>query len=117
MDARRGGAPRINRAMSKRPTKILLVEDNPGDANLLREMLDPFNPSTRAPSLAESSCSGFRPTDIVEGATGLPVGLHPHDSDFELAEAPRLVAAIKSLQESYFDVVLLDLSLPDSQGI
>ena len=103
--------------MGKRPTKILLVEDNPGDANLLREMLDPFNPSTRAPSLAESSCSGFRPTDIVEGATGLPVGLHPHDSDFELAEAPRLVAAIKRLQESYFDVVLLDLSLPDSQGI
>jgi len=70
--------------MSKKPTKILLVEDNPGDANLLREMLNQF---------------------------------HSHDLDFELAEAPRLVAAIKRLQESHFDVVLLDLSLPDSQGI
>ena len=70
--------------MSKRATKILLVEDNPGDASLLREMLDPF---------------------------------HSHDSDFELAEATRLASAIKHLQESDFDVVLLDLSLPDSQGI
>ncbi|MDP2602342.1 MAG: GAF domain-containing protein [Deltaproteobacteria bacterium] len=70
--------------MSKKPTKILLVEDNPGDANLLREMLNQF---------------------------------HFDDSDFELVEAPRLVAAIKRLQESHFDVVLLDLSLPDSQGM
>jgi len=70
--------------MSNKPTKILLVEDNPGDANLLREMLNPF---------------------------------HSDDLDFELAEAPRLVAAINRLQESCFDVVLLDLSLPDSQGI
>lgn len=80
-----GGAPRIIKgAMSKKPTRILLVEDNPGDANLLREMLRQF---------------------------------HSHDLDFELAEAPRLVAAINRLQESCFDVVLLDLSLPDSQGI
>lgn len=70
--------------MSRRPTKILLVEDNPGDVVLLREMLDPF---------------------------------HSRDSDYELAEAPRLASAIKHLQESDFDVVLLDLSLPDSQGI
>ena len=62
----------------------MLVEDNPGDVVLLREMLDPF---------------------------------HSRDSDYELAEAPRLASAIKHLQESDFDVVLLDLSLPDSQGI
>ena len=103
--------------MSKRPTKILLVEDNPGDANLLREMLDPFNSSTRVPALAGGSRSGFCPTGVVEGATGVPAGLHAHDSDFELSEAPRLAAAIKRLQGSDFDVVLLDLSLPDSQGI
>jgi DNA-binding NarL/FixJ family response regulator len=70
--------------MSKWLTKILLVEDNPGDAGLLREMFGQ---------------------------------IHSRDSDFELAEAPRLAAAIKRLQESDFDVVLLDLSLPDSQGI
>ena len=34
------------------------------------------DPSTRAPALAEGSRSGFPPTGVVEGATGLPVGLH-----------------------------------------
>jgi len=33
-------------------------------------------PSTRAPALAGGSRSGFRPTGALEGATGLPVGLH-----------------------------------------
>jgi len=33
-------------------------------------------PSTRSPALAGGSCSGFRPTRVLEGATGLPVGLH-----------------------------------------
>src|SRR3990172_12740853 len=32
--------------------------------------------STRAPALAGGSRSGFRPTGVVESATGLPVGLH-----------------------------------------
>ena len=39
------------------------------------------DPSTRAPALAEGSCSGFRPTGVLEGATGLPVGLHRHLKD------------------------------------
>ena len=34
------------------------------------------DPSTRAPALAGGSCSGFRPTGVVAGATGLPVGLN-----------------------------------------
>ena len=33
-------------------------------------------PSTRAPALAGGSCSGFRPTGVVEGPTNWPVGLH-----------------------------------------
>jgi hypothetical protein len=37
-----------------------------------------INPSTRAPALAGGSCSGFRPTGVLESATGLPVGLHIH---------------------------------------
>jgi len=33
-------------------------------------------PSTRAPAFAGGSRSGFRPTGVREGATGLPLGLH-----------------------------------------
>ncbi len=35
-----------------------------------------IDPSTRAPALARGSCSGFRPTGVLEGATSSPVGLH-----------------------------------------
>src|SRR3990167_7330455 len=38
--------------------------------------LDWLDPSTPAPAFAGGSRSGFRPTGVVEGATGLPVGLH-----------------------------------------
>ena len=36
----------------------------------------PRDPSTRAPALAGGSCSGFRPTSVLEGSTGLTVALH-----------------------------------------
>ena len=61
--------------------RILLVEDNPGDARLLRELL------------RETSY----PTELVLAA--------------RLDEARQAVAA------SAFDVVLLDLSLPDAHGL
>jgi sigma-B regulation protein RsbU (phosphoserine phosphatase) len=61
--------------------KILLVEDNPYDAELLREML-----------------SGVSTTQ------------------FEWVHVPRLNEAINRLQEERFDSILLDLSLPDSNG-
>jgi len=35
-----------------------------------------IGPSIRAPALRGGSCSGFRPTGVLEGATGLPAGLH-----------------------------------------
>src|SRR3970282_2706171 len=35
-----------------------------------------LDPSTRAPDLARGFCSGFRPTGVLERATGLPVDLH-----------------------------------------
>jgi len=37
-----------------------------------------IDPSTRSPALAGGSCSGFRPTGVLEGDTALPVGLHGH---------------------------------------
>lgn len=71
--------------MSATPIRILLVEDNPGDAVLIREMLD-----ERA------------------------------ETRFELTHVARLshaLDALDALDEGEFGVVLLDLSLPDSNGI
>jgi two-component system cell cycle response regulator len=61
---------------------VLVVEDNPGDVRLIREML------------AESNENGF----LVEPVNQLSAGL-------------------ARLSESGIQVVLLDLSLPDSQGL
>ncbi len=62
--------------------RLLLVEDNAGDARLLREFL--------------------REAGV---------------DDLELIDASRLGDALGVLQSEDVDVVLLDLSLPDSQGI
>src|SRR5947209_3732630 len=61
---------------------VLLVEDNPGDARLIREML------------AESG-----------------------ELRFELTGTDRLAPALDLLDGARFGVVLLDLSLPDSNGL
>ncbi len=62
--------------------RILLVEDNPGDARLLKERL------------AEAGASPL-----------------------QVAYADRLAAGIERLGDANPDVVLLDLSLPDSYGL
>ena len=67
--------------MSLKNLKVLCVEDNPGDARLLREILK---------------------------ETGM---------DIELVFAERLSQACRMLDTSVFDVILLDLSLPDAQGL
>ena len=67
--------------MSSKPNKVLLVEDNPGDARLLHEMLK-------------------------DAAS----------AQFELTDAGRLQDALELLGSQSFDIVLLDLRLPDSQG-
>ena len=64
--------------MPNRPIQILLVEDSPTDALLVREAL-------------------------------LAASLH-----FRLSRAARLGEGIERLGERRFDVVLLDLGLPDS---
>lgn len=65
-----------------RATRLLLVEDNSGDARLLAETL------VEAP--------GAR---------------------FELTHVGRLSEAARELAQGQFDLVLLDLSLPDSMGL
>jgi signal transduction histidine kinase/DNA-binding response OmpR family regulator len=67
--------------MSK-PLRILLVEDNPGDADLIQEML--------------------------------PAG---EDSEFTVHCVTRLEDAVSHLGKKETDLALLDLDLPDSNGI
>jgi DNA-binding response OmpR family regulator len=68
--------------MKNEHIRVLLVEDNPGDARLIQEML--------------------------REATSTP---------FELECADRLSSGLEHLTHEGIDVVLLDLGLPDSQGI
>ncbi|PWB67703.1 MAG: PAS domain-containing sensor histidine kinase [Deltaproteobacteria bacterium] len=68
--------------MTDRTIRALLIEDNPGDAILIREMLRDAG----------------------------------RDS-FLLERAERLEAGLELLRREAADVVLLDLSLPDSQGL
>lgn len=67
--------------MNGRQLHVLLIEDNPGDARLVREML----------------------AEIM----GAP---------FRVEWADRLAAGVEYLTRETVDVILLDLSLPDSHG-
>ena len=68
--------------MSNKPIKILLVEDNPRDAHLVKEML--------------------ADADTIQ---------------FELAHIDQLSKALEYLSKASFDIILLDLSLPDRHGL
>lgn len=68
--------------MGNSKTKVLLIEDNPGDAGLIRHLL-----------------------------------IEAGDSLFDLGYADCLSTGLKLLGEGDIDVLLLDLSLPDSQGL
>src|SRR5580700_5950053 len=68
--------------ISKSLRLLLLVEDNPGDARLLKEMLH-------------------------------EAGAHKT----ELTQAESMAEAEKHLAQALFDIVLLDLGLPDAQGL
>jgi signal transduction histidine kinase len=68
--------------MVRKTINVLLVEDNPGDAALVREML--------------------------------------HDMDsaaFVVSVATRLESGLELLETKDFDIILLDLNLPDSHGL
>lgn len=68
--------------MTNRPMRILMIEDNPGDARLLREYL-------------------------AEAGT----------DRFVIFQADRLAGGLVYLSQPGIDVVLLDLTLPDSSGV
>ncbi len=73
--------------MDKKSIKILLIEDNPADAGLVREML------------ADSFQEGYS------------------NAAFDITHALRLSEALKLLSEKPFEAVLADLYLPDSAGL
>ncbi len=68
--------------MSENSVKILLIEDDPAEARLLKEVLKSFNLQL-----------------------------------FSLVHVNRLQTALEKLKGERFDVILLDLTLPDSQGL
>ncbi len=68
--------------MTSEPIKVLLVEDNPADVRLIREMFKEAKVSWPAPE-----------------------------------DTPSLMTAVDRLAKGGIDAVLLDLGLPDSQGI
>lgn len=68
--------------MAERPTRLLLLEDNPGDFRLVQA------------KLADAAVGGF-----------------------EITRAERLADALKYLASGAFDVLLSDLTLPDSDRL
>ena len=68
--------------IEQKQIKYLLVEDNEGDAFLLREKLE-----------------------------------HSNRIKLNLTHVKRLASAIECLKQEFFEIILLDLSLPDSQGL
>jgi len=68
--------------MAQPTIRVLLVEDNPGDARLIQELL-----------------------------------LEARGGRFETEVATRLSEAMEKLASDHFQLILLDLSLPDSRGI
>lgn len=68
--------------MVEPPLRVLLIEDNPGDARLIRELL-----------------------------------AGEHGATFELHWDQRLADGLERLERERIDAVLLDLGLPDSQGL
>ncbi len=73
--------------LTSQTIQVLLIEDNPGDARLIRE------------ALAEAERN------------------RPATARFNLAVADRLSTGLEALAQGNVDVILLDLSLPDSQGV
>jgi DNA-binding response OmpR family regulator len=68
--------------MGIKPIKVLLIEDNTGDYEIILRMLD-----------------------------------KSENAEFELTHTTRLVSGLKLLEIEKFDIILLDLGLPDSVGL
>ena len=68
--------------MSIKPIKVLMIEDNKGDYEIILKLLE-----------------------------------KSENTEFELIHSPRLSSGVELLENNSFDVILLDLGLPDSDGL
>lgn len=68
--------------MGIEPIRVLLIEDNVGDYELILQMLE-----------------------------------KSENTKFKLIQTPRLVSGLSLLESGKFDIILLDLGLPDSVGL
>ncbi|MFY9638780.1 MAG: response regulator [Methanobacterium sp.] len=68
--------------MDIEPIRVLLIEDNIGDYELILQMLE-----------------------------------KSENTKFKLIQTPRLVSGLNLLESGKFDIILLDLGLPDSVGL
>lgn len=68
--------------MSIKPIKVLMIEDNKGDYEIILKLLE-----------------------------------KSENAEFELIHSPRLSSGVELLENNSFDVILLDLGLPDSDGL
>lgn len=80
--------------MAVNELEVLLIEDNPGDSRLIKEMLHEANEHLHRIDLGGST---------------------PQRSQIRLERD--LSSGVERLSETDFDVVLLDLGLPDSHGL
>jgi len=85
--------------VGEKPLRVLLVEDNPGDARFIRETLR---------DATDQSLDRGRRLSGREFSTDAPPEL-THESELE--------SGLRRLDEAEPDIVFLDLDLPDSRGL
>ncbi len=98
------------------PKEVLLVEDSPGDVRLTKEAFRDANSSKRMnkksikiPLLVEDNPGDARLLREMFGEQG------SHNT--ELTHVECMSEAEKHLTEDAYDIIVLDLGLPDAQGL
>jgi signal transduction histidine kinase len=91
---------------TRRPLALLLVEDNPGDAELLQLLL-----------VDDADAAGMARAAGARGANAQPLASAPQVTWVERVGAAREALARAEQAGAPFDVVLLDLTLPDARGL